>query len=369
MKYMLRTLRRARPAALNGTALLWIDLNTEDNARVMAALPTVRALRKHADKIVIVSHRGRPNSARPDKKLSLGRNARVLAKLFKTPVRFVSSTNLGAIQKAVEKAPKKSILLLENIRFFKGEIPGNKAFARKLATLGDYFINDAFAVTHHASASMSLLPRLLPSFAGYDLEKQIEALGKIMKKPRKPFVVVVGGAKTEDKVGVLEAYSRKADTILVGGASGNTLLHLAGYDMGDSVRERDPRHLKTFRTLLKNKKILMPVDGKIQGRKVLDIGPRTEKLFAKAIVSARTILWAGPLGLIEKAPYNKGSLAIARAIAKNHKAFSVTGGGETIAFLKKYKLDGKFSFISTGGGAMIEFLAGNKLPGIEALKR
>ncbi len=369
MEHMLHTLRSVRLSALRGTALLWIDLNTNDNSRVIAALPTVRLLQKSADTIVIISHRGRPNPTRPDQKLSLRRDARTLSRLFKSPVQFIPGTDLRAIKKMVQYAPPGSILLLENIRFFKGEVEGSKQLAARLAALGDYFVNDAFSVSHHASASMSVLPRLLPSYVGLDLEVEIKMLSGIMQRPRHPVVLIVGGAKADDKVGVIKAYANKADIILVGGASANTLQYLRGDNVGRSVREKDPALLKEFKKILKYRTILLPVDAKKSNGAILDIGPQTIKSFSSVIASARTILWAGPLGMIEKKAFSAGTLAIARAIARNTKAFSVTGGGETTSFLKKHTLDKKFSLVSTGGGAMVEFLAGKKLPGITALNR
>jgi phosphoglycerate kinase len=366
---MLRTLRNASSAALRGTALVWIDLNTADNARAIAAEPTIRRLRADAEKIVLISHRGRPNPARPDPKLSLRRDARMLSRLYRTKVIFVPGTDSAVIRKVIEYAPPKSVLLLENIRFFKGEKEQSKRFAQQLASLGTYFVNEAFSVSHHGSASMSVLPRLMPAYAGYDLEHEVEALSRVMHRPRHPVVLIVGGAKAEDKLGVLNAYAHRADIILVGGASANTLLYLRGEDIGSSVRERDPKLLKAFTKILKFPNLLLPIDVARSHGKILDIGPHTIKQFVTVIESARTILWAGPLGMIEKKAFSTGTLAIARAIAKNKKAFSVTGGGETTTFLHQHKLEKKFSLVSTGGGAMIEFLAGKKLPGIQALQK
>jgi phosphoglycerate kinase len=215
--------------------------------------------------------------------------------------------------------------------------------------------------------------KLLPSYAGFELEKEIESLSRAMVRPKHPLVLILGGAKAEDKLGVITFFEKKADWFLLGGGPANTILAIQGMDVKKSVRDIDEHSLGELRKFVASsataQRIIIPVDFTWGHDAILDFGSNTAAAFAKKIAIARTIVWSGPLGLIEKKKYTKGSILVAHAIAKNRRAFSVAGGGETVMFLKKYGLDKKFSFISTGGGAMIDFLAGKKLPGIEALKR
>jgi 3-phosphoglycerate kinase len=201
-----------------------------------------------------------------------------------------------------------------------------------------------------------------------ELEKEITLLSEVLRHPKKPLVLVIGGAKAHDKLGVIRQFKRKATAILVGGRSANTLLYLKGVDIGASPVEKDKNDLKTLKQTIKYPNLFLPVDWKAEKGNILDIGPLTAKTFVRKIAAARTIVWSGPMGFMEKKKFAAGNLAVAKAIAGNRRAFSLTGGGETVAFLKKHKLDRKFSFISTGGGAFLEFLAGKKLPAIEALK-
>jgi len=364
---MIRFLSKAKVHDLKGTALLRLDFNTEDEWRMEAALPTVRLLQRWANVVVIVSHRGRPKGF--DKKLSLRKDARELLRMLGSPIRFIPHFRFGDIKRQIAKAPKGSLFLLENIRFLKGETTPKPELARKLATLADFYVNDAFAVSHRSADSIARVERFLPSYAGLELERELEALGHAMRYPQPPLVVVLGGAKAGDKLGVIKYFRRRAACFLVGGVAANTLLMLKGFNVKRSLVDDDPRDRKKLKPILKYRNIVLPIDVRAKNGAILDIGPKTEKLFAKKLFTARTIIWSGPMGFIEKPPFERGNLAIARAIVKNRKAFSITGGGETVMFLKKYHLDKKFSFISTGGGAMLEFLAGEKLPGIEALKK
>lgn len=229
-------------------------------------------------------------------------------------------------------------------------------------------MNDAFAVSHRANASVAAITKFLPSYAGLELEKEITLLSRVMVHPKRPLVVVLGGAKAGDKLGVIKYFEHKADRFLLGGGPANTILSLKGIDVRDSVRDRDPKDLKTLRAVAGYRNLILPDDFVWHGRMIWDLGPKAIRVFDKNIAVARTMLWSGPLGLIEQKKFSLGTLAVARAIARNRRAFSVAGGGETVMFLKKYKLDKKFSFVSTGGGAMMDFLAGKKLPGIEALR-
>jgi 3-phosphoglycerate kinase len=377
----LRTIGPRMRGELGDAVLLRLDFNTKDDWRMMAVLPTIHALLKMGKKIVIVSHRGRPSggslidgvpSGFPAP-LHLKKDAATLAARIAHPVKFIGHFRWNEIRAAVRAAEPGSIFLLDNLRFLPGEAKNDAKLARSLASLADFYVNDAFAVSHRANASVVAITNFLPSFAGLELEREIAALGKVMARPGHPLVLILGGAKASGKLGVIAHFRRRADRFLLGGGSANSVLALRGVDVRKSLRETDPAVLAALRPLAKDAKVIAPEDlvwGKGAARDMaLDIGPKSSRTFAKEIARARTIIWSGPLGMIEKDAYAKGSIAIARAIGRNRRAFSLTGGGETVMFLKRYGLDTKFSFVSTGGGAMLDFLAGEKLPGIEALSR
>lgn len=364
---MIKYLSAASPKALAGTALLRLDFNTEDDWRMKAVIPTIKLLLKTSSHIVIASHRGRPVGF--DTKLSLRADAAKLSKLLGgRKVTFVDNFRFGEIRKRAAAAPRGSVFILENLRFLPGEEKNDPKLAKQLASLADFYVNDAFAVSHRANASVVAVTEFLPSYAGLELESEIKSLGRAITAPKHPMVLVLGGAKAADKLGVIAYFKKKADWFLLGGGGANTVLWLKGMDVRDSIKDSDPKDLRALRALAAQKNVVLPTDFVWSGGRILDVGPKTAAAFCKKIAAARTIVWSGPLGLIEKKKYTKGSVAVARAIGRNRRAFSVSGGGETVMFLKKYKLDKKFSFISTGGGAMVDFLAGKKLPGIEALK-
>lgn len=360
-------LSRLNEKRMRGTALLRLDFNTEDEWRMEAALPTLRLLLRRADKVVVVSHRGRPHSWHP--KLSLRRDAEHLSRLLKKKAVFIPHFRFADIKKQIDAAPRRSLFVLENIRFLHGESTPAPELAKRLASLADYYVNDAFAVDHHPADSVNLMERFLPGYAGLELEQEIKVLGGVMTKPKRPLLLIIGGGKAHDKLGVLRNFEKKADKILFGGAAANTLLKLKGVNVGRSLIDEEKKDYAFLRRFLRGRKAVLPVDWRSERGAILDIGPRTEKLFALYIRRARTVIWSGPLGLIEKKKFASGSLAAAKAVVANRRAFSVTGGGETVAFLRKHKLHTRFGFISTGGGAMLQFLAGEKLPGIAALEK
>ncbi len=371
---MIHYLRAANRKAILGTALLRLDFNTKDDWRMKAVMPTITSLLKTSARIVIVSHRGRPMGF--DKKLSLRGDAANLSKLLGgRKVTFIDHFRFTEIKTQIAASPRGSVFLLENLRFLPGEERNDMKLAQQLASLADFYVNDAFAVSHRANASVVAITTFLPSYAGIEMQSEVASLGKAVIAPKHPVVLVLGGAKASDKLGVIAYFKNKADAFLLGGACANTILSLDGMDVKKSVKDTDAKELLTLKKVATYRSIVLPTDfiwGTIGGRgsknAILDVGPRSIAKFNKNIASARTIIWSGPLGLIEKKKYAVASIAIARAIGRNRHAFSVSGGGETVMFLKKYKLDKKCSFISTGGGAMVDFLAGKKLPGIEALK-
>lgn len=366
MYMAVKYLSKANKRVLLGTALVRLDFNTEDDWRMLTVLPTIKLLLRTASRIVIVSHRGRPR--RFDKKLSLKKDAAALGRLLRRKVTFINHFRFAEIGETVAVAPRGSIFLLENLRFVKGEEADDPHFARALASLADFYVNDAFAVSHRANASVAAITRFLPSYAGLEMEREIASLSRVMQHPRRPLVLVLGGAKAADKLGVIKYFKKRADWFLLGGGPANTILSIKGMEVESSVRDRDPKDLRMLAPVAAYKNVELPNDFVWYDGMIWDIGPKAVMEFAKKIKRARTILWSGPLGLIERKKFARGSVAVARAIVRNRRAFSVAGGGETVMFLKKRGLDKKFSFISTGGGAMIDFLAGKKLPGVEALR-
>jgi phosphoglycerate kinase len=364
---MIRYLSAAKPKALAGTALLRLDFNTEDDWRMRAVIPTIKLLLKTSGRLVVVSHRGRPVGF--DKKLSLRTDAAKLSRLLGgRKVTFIDHFRFVEIKKQIADASRGSVFLLENLRFLPGEEKNDPNLAKQLASFADFYVNDAFAVSHRANASVVAVAKFLPRYAGLEMEREIKSLGRAIIKPEHPVVLILGGAKASDKLGVISYFKKKADWFLLGGGCANTILSLKGVDIKNSIKDSDPKELATLKKIAEYKDLVMPEDFVWGGSRILDVGPKTVRAFNKKIGAARTIIWSGPLGLIEKKQYAQASIAVARAIGRNRRAFSVSGGGETVMFLKKYKLDKKFSFISTGGGAMVDFLAGKKLPGIEALK-
>lgn len=372
----IKYLSKAPASKLRGTALLRLDFNTKDDWRMKAVLPTVRSLIKTAEKVVVMSHRGRPEDIKFKNgipsgykaDLSLKKDAEMLSHLSGRKVVFIPHFRFPDIRQQVAEAPRGSMFLLENLRFVKGEETNDKGFAKELASLGDFYVNDAFAVSHRANASVEAITRFLPSYAGIELEREIVSLSKAMIHPKRPLTLILGGAKAADKLSVITFFKNKADLFLLGGGPANTLLWLKGMDVKRSIKDRDPKDLQQLRAIARWKNIALPEDFVWHDDMIWDFGPKTIKAFSKSIATSRTILWSGPISFIERRKYARGSILIARAIIKNRRAFSIAGGGETVMFLKQYGLDKKFSFISTGGGAMIDFLGGKKLPGIEALK-
>lgn len=321
--------------------LLRLDFNTEDDWRMNASAPTLKLL-KDARATVILSHKGRPNGIEP--KLSLSKETERLQHLLKKEVTFIADLEFETIKQRIREAPRGAIFLLENLRFQKEEGSNNLAFARQLASLGDIYINDAFAVSHRENASVTAITQFLPSYAGLELEAEIKNLTQVMKQAKQPLVMVLGGAKIDKKLLIFKNLSKKVSSFLIGGL------------VNEQILQR------------KDKKLVLPIDFIKENGQISDIGPKTSALFAEYIKKAKTIIWNGPVGKTEEERFTGGTLKIARAIAANSKAFRIAGGGETVMFLKKMKLDGKIDFISTGGGAMLDFLAGKELPGIKALK-
>ena len=318
-----------------------------DDFRIKAVIPTIEYLTQNNAKIILISHLGNPNS-KDKAKYTLKPIALRLEKLLNKKIKFLENCVGEKIKKEIDEMKNTEIALLENLRFHKGEENNDLEFVKKLAELGDIYINDAFAVCHREHASVIGIPNFLPYGAGILLEREIRVLQKIMRNPEKPLVVIVGGKKVETKINFVDKISEIADFILI----------------GNLIRDE----LKEKKIKLKfPEKIIFATDGIISNKKELDIGVKTIKIFREKIATAKTIFWNGPLGKTEEKKFAKGSLAIADAIIKS-EAHSVAGGGETIAFLRQYNLLNEFGYISTGGGAMLKFLSGEQLPGLEALE-
>ena len=362
------------------------DLNITDDTRIQATLPTLKyILDKGAKKIVLISHLGRPDG-KSVAKYSLKPVAARLKKLLGQDVLFLNDCVGENIKPEIDKS-KEKFILLENLRYHAEEEANDANFAKQLASLGDIFVNDAFGTAHRAHASTEGLTHFIKSAAGLLLEKEIKYLGDAVKNPQKPFMVILGGAKVSDKIGVIQNLLPKCDAIIVGGGMAYTFLKAQGKQIGNSKLEKDKLDLaKSILEQAKNlnKEILLPIDNLVvdnidpnakteivgdsipDGKIAVDIGPKTIKLFEDKLKTAKTIVWNGPLGIFEMDAFSKGTQDVAKFIA-TLKTTSIIGGGDTAAAIAKFKLEDKMSHISTGGGASLEFLEGKILPGIAAL--
>lgn len=345
------------------SAVLRVNLDIADNelkssVRLRRAAESVRSAARRYKKIVIIAHRGRPEAV--TKKLSLRPVASALSVASERDIKFIPSLSEPVIRESISES---GIYMLENIRFLGGEEANDARLSRFLASLGDVFINDDFATAHRKSASNVGILKYISGLPGPLLSAEIKNLSRLVKSPKHPFVAIVGGAKVEDKLAAIKGLLPLADKIILGGGPGNAALAAAGYDIKDSIGVEGAPALKR---LLKTGKIVYPVDFRVSGNRILDIGPNTESLYAEEIAKAKTIVWAGPMGLFEKEKFAGGSVAVAKAIAAS-RAFSVAGGGETSTVIAALGLEDKFGFVSTGGGAMLDFLSGKTLPAIKAL--
>lgn len=357
------------------TCILRADLDIKSGEehitlRIPAILPTIHLLLKHEIKVVLMGHRGRPTTRKPT--LSLNPFAKLLAKKLKQKVTFIPHFNFSRIQKQIQKS-KNQVFLLENLRFLPAERKNSARLAKTLASLGDFFVNDAFAVSHHKNASVVAIAKFLPSYAGLHLELEMQRLTYVMKHFKHPLTIILGGVKVLGKVGVIQYFWKKADYFLLGGGPANTFFAAKGLPIGNSIFE--PHAVPLIKKFINSDKIKLPTDLKIKNRQIFDIGPQTVRKYSEIIKRSKTVIWNGPLGLFEKKEYAEGTRGIWKAILNNKKALIVVGGGETTASLKlitNYQsliTRNKNIFVSTGGGAMLTYLSGKKLPGIEVLKK
>jgi phosphoglycerate kinase len=348
-------------------ALLRINLDVEPrefkhSLRLKLAAKDIRNLLHKYDKVVILSHRGRPEKS--NKRFSLMPSKKYLESGLKQNIVFFDAFDFQKIRQKIESSPEK-IFMLENLRFLKGEFENSSSLAKNLASLGNIFINDDFASSHRKNASISAITKFIKSEAGNILKSETKHLDAIRDNPKKPIIFIVGGAKISDKLGVIEKFIDETEYVLTGGGAANTFLKAADIPINGSLFEK--KMIPRAKKLLKSGKIIIPTDYRKQKGNILDIGPKTTKIYNNLIKIGRTIVWAGPLGYIEKPAFAKGSAAILKAIEKSH-AKTVIGGGETTSFALKHGFKKTVCFLSTGGGAMLQYLAGEEMPGIESLK-
>ncbi|MDQ2824692.1 MAG: phosphoglycerate kinase [Verrucomicrobiota bacterium] len=367
-------------------------IDITDDTRIREALPTINYVREHGAKTILMSHFGRPKGQRVQK-YSLRPVADYLHTLINQPVIFSQNTIGGDAEKIIAHMQEGDVALLENLRFQAEEEANDPKFAEALAKLGDIYVNDAFGAAHRAHASTAGITKFVAQSAmGFLMEKELKYLHEELDEPAKPFLVIMGGAKVSDKIGVLKALMEKADTILIGGAMANTFFHAQGIPIGKSRVESDKLDLANeLVDLAKERgvKLVLPVDvleaqeiragatirntprlspkhGISDGWQAVDIGNATVALFQEEIAKAKTILWNGPVGIFEIPDFSDGTFAIAEALA-NSGAKTIIGGGDSVTAVKQAGLAEKMTFISTGGGASLELLEGKELPGVAAL--
>ena len=366
------------------------NLNITNDTRMVRTLPTINYLLDNGAAVILMCHIGRPTEAREDK-FSTKHLVKHLSELLKKDVKWAADCVGPEAEKAAAALKQGDVLLLENLRYHKEEKKNDPEFAKQLASLADVAVDDAFGVSHRAHASNAGVPKYLETVAGFLMEKEINYIGNTLEHAQHPFVAIIGGAKVSDKIGVISNMIDKVDTIIIGGGMAHTFDAAKGLPVGNSLVEPDKYDLA--RELLKKAedkgvKVVLPVDLVIadkfaadantktvavdqvpDGWEALDSGEKTSEEYTKALEGAKTVIWNGPMGVFEFDAFAKGTLAVAKAVAKatENGAVSIVGGGDSVAALKKTGLTDKISHVSTGGGATLEYLEGKEMPGIAAL--
>jgi phosphoglycerate kinase len=367
------------------------DGRVTDATRLERLVPGLQDLARRGARVIVISHFGRPKGG-PDPQFSLKPVADKLAELMGKPVAFAPDCIGEAAAKSVSALRDGDVAVLENLRFHKGEEKNDPAFARALAELGDMFVSDAFSTAHRAHASTEAITRLLPSYAGPLLMEEIQALRSVLDQPARPVAAIIGGAKVSTKIDVLSNLAAKVDKLIIGGAMANTFFLAEGVEIGKSLAE--PDHTATALKIMHAAKarhceVILPHDFAVARKleagvashvvvtletpsdlMILDVGPKTVAHYADVLGRCKTLLWNGPLGAFEVAPFGEGTFALARVAAdltKSDKLTSVAGGGDTVAALNAAGVTGDFTYVSTAGGAFLEWLEGRTLPGIAAL--
>ncbi|MEA2583321.1 MAG: phosphoglycerate kinase [Thermomicrobiales bacterium] len=388
------TYRSVRDAEVSGKrVLVRVDFNVPmkdgrvgDDTRIRAALPTIEDLLARGASIILVSHLGRPKG-KPAPEFSLAPVAAYLGELMHRPVRIVGDVAGPQAQAAAAALRPGEVLLLENVRFEPGEEKNDRDLARRLAALADLYVNDAFGAAHRAHASTVGVTEFLPAYAGDLMQRELDALRRLVDEPARPYVAILGGAKVSDKLAVTGNLASRVDSILVGGGMANTFLLALGKPIGKSLAE--PDMVDQARAVLDDARdrgveVLLPSDVVVAASldeagnsipiqsvsdvvAIYDIGAETASRYGERIATAKTVFWNGPMGVFERPAFAEGTIAIARAVAKSD-AFSVVGGGDSVAAVEEAGVAGEISHISTGGGASLEFVEGRTLPGVAALE-
>ena len=369
------------------------DGKITDNSRIERFAPTAKLLSDKGAKVIIITHFGRPKGKKlPEFSVAFMKDS--LSNAIGKTVEFVDDTIGEKVEEAISKMNDGDIILLENVRFYAEEEANDAEFSKKLASLGEIFVNDAFSTSHRAHASTEGITKNLPSYAGLLMEEEINALTKALENPAHPAIAIVGGSKVSTKLAVLENITKKVDALVIGGAMANTFLLAQGYNIGASMAEPEMTDtaLKIVDEAKKNGcEIILPVDvcvakefkanaenkfvgiNDVDGDwKIFDVGPETSKMLDKKFEEAKTVLWNGPLGVFELTPFDRGTNELARTVAKltrEGKLTSVAGGGDTVSALNNAGVEADFSYISTAGGAFLEWLEGKTLPAIPPLQK
>lgn len=359
-----------------------------DDRRIAAAIPTIRLLLERGAKVILASHLGRPKG-KYDPSATLDAVAVRLGELLGRPVPKLNDCIGPEVEAYVWAMKPGDVVLLENVRFHKEEEANDDAFAAKLASLADVYVNDAFGAAHRAHASTEGIARFIPGVAGLLMQKEIEILGKALTDPVRPFVAILGGAKVSDKIGVIENLLAKADAIVIGGGMAYTFLKAKGYEVGKSILDSSrigfaaeamrkaaeagvelalPGDIVVADAFSPDaQRKVVPADAIPADWEGLDIGPETRQRYAEIIAAAGTVVWNGPMGVFEMPPFAEGTIAVAKAMAES-KAVTIVGGGDSAAACEQFGFADKMTHVSTGGGASLEFLEGRRLPGVEALR-